>query len=120
MSFDLTGQHLTRVECEVTLQVVTAEGWFITVENDYEWRGADGALLTTIGGEEDRIVATLTEAIGSPLTTFSYSEDGRLTFGVAAGEVRVAASEQFESWGIVGPDKERVISLPGGELAIWS
>ena len=120
MTFDLTGQTVESVACDVSLQLRTADGWQITVENDYELASADGRVLTTVAGEEDRIVAVLTEAVGTPLTSFSYTEEGRLTFAVAGGEVRVAPSPDFESWGIVGPNKERVIATPGGELAIWS
>ena len=120
MTFDLTGQRLSSVQADPSLDLTTDGGWSITVENDYEFLAADGVRLTTLGGEEEKIVAILHAAIGEPLTSFTYTEDGHLSFAVGAGEIRVAPMEKFESWNIVGPEKERVVAMGGGELAIWS
>lgn len=48
-------------------------------------------------------------------------KDGRLemTFGDGA-VLRVPVSEDHEAWNIVGPAGLRIVSLPGGDLAIWS
>jgi hypothetical protein len=34
--------------------------------------------------------------------------------------LRAPIGEDYESWNIVGPAGLRIVSLPGGELAIWS
>lgn len=48
-------------------------------------------------------------------------KDGRLELVLSGGVVlRVPFDEDFESWNIVGPAGLRIVSLPGGALAIWS
>lgn len=47
-------------------------------------------------------------------------KDGRLEVEFVAGHVvTVAASVQYEAWGIVGEGGLRFVSTPGGELAVW-
>ena len=47
-------------------------------------------------------------------------KDGRLELTFDDGAVlRVPADEDHEAWNIVGPAGLRVVSMPGGELAIW-
>ncbi len=48
-------------------------------------------------------------------------KDGRLQLCfVGGGALRVPADEEYEAWSIVGPAGLRVVSMPGGELAVWS
>ena len=50
----------------------------------------------------------------------SAFKDGRLGLAFANGTLlRVPFSVEFEAWEIVGPDGLRIVSLPGGELALW-
>jgi Family of unknown function (DUF6188) len=48
-------------------------------------------------------------------------KDGRLEM-VFGGDLalRVAIGEDYEAWNLVGLDGLRIVSLPGGELAVWS
>jgi Family of unknown function (DUF6188) len=38
---------------------------------------------------------------------------------VGGNELRVPSSDDYEAWTLVGPDGLRLVSMPGGELAIW-
>ena len=119
-TFDLTGRLLETVSGDTALHLTLSGDWLLTIENDYEYAGADGALLRTAAGDEPAIVALLTAAVGTAVTSFSYTDEGHLRLGIGAGELLVEPCANFESWGLVGPDKERVISMPGGSLAVWS
>ncbi len=47
-------------------------------------------------------------------------KDGSLEVTFDDGSVlRVAVDEDYEAWNIVGPNGLRIVSMPGGELAIW-
>lgn len=47
-------------------------------------------------------------------------DDGSLRLSFVDGSsVQVPGSPQYEAWGMVGPAGLRVVSVPGGELAIW-
>ena len=121
MDFDLTGLVLDAVRLDSTILNLDLEGgWLVVIENDLELHTPEATVLSTASGHEARIVSLLERAVGTPLTSFAYTEDGHLSFAVATGEVRVAPLERYESWHFVGPRRERVIATPGGELAIWS
>lgn len=48
-------------------------------------------------------------------------KDGRLELTFDDGAVlRVSVNEDYEAWSIVGPRGMRIVSMPGGELAVWS
>jgi hypothetical protein len=47
-------------------------------------------------------------------------DDGSLTLSfMDGGSLQVPGSPEYEAWGIVGSAGLRVVSVPGGELAIW-
>lgn len=48
-------------------------------------------------------------------------KDGRLELRFAdGGRVLVPVDERFEAWTLTGSGDLRLVSLPGGELAVWS
>lgn len=120
-TFDLTGHRLESVSGDTALHLTLSGDWQVTVENDYEYgRSDDGPLLRTAAGDEPAIVALLTAAVGTTVSSFAYTADGHLRLGLGPGELLVEPCRNFESWGLVGPDRQRVISMPGGSLAVWS
>lgn len=47
-------------------------------------------------------------------------KDGRLELGFSNGAIlKVPVGQDYEPWELVGPHGLRVVSLPGGELAVW-
>jgi len=116
----LTGQTLSRVDCETTLDLSTEQGWFLTIEDDYVFTVPGRPVLRTTDGDEDEIVEILSAAVGTPIEEFAAGADGSLTVRLAGGVLEVSASADFEPWSLVGPAKERIVSTPGGELAVWT
>lgn len=48
-------------------------------------------------------------------------KDGSLEIDFVEGaRLRVPVSSDFEAWSVVGPFGLRLVSLPGGELAVWT
>jgi Family of unknown function (DUF6188) len=46
--------------------------------------------------------------------------DGRLELTFAGGRrLQVPSSEDYEAWTVVAADGLRLVSMPGGELAVW-
>jgi len=63
---------------------------------------------------------TLTNPSGEPGTSSLAYKDGRLKLELSGGNrLHIFAGQEFEPWTLVGPDGLRVVSVPGGELAIW-
>jgi len=117
---DLSGKTLTSVELDDAgiLFLGTAGGWLVSVENDYELIDPGGR-QSTLDGAEGTMVGTLTGLVGDAVTAFRIDGDGGLSICVGDVELRVPSSPDYESWNVVGPNHERVVSMPGGELATW-
>ncbi|GAA4669540.1 DUF6188 family protein [Nocardioides nanhaiensis] len=116
----LVGEPLSAVRCTSVLELTVGRRWSLTIEDEYTLTGPDGVLLDTADGQEPVIVAALGTAVEAPVTRAVVDERGGLALGVAAGLLRVAPCARFESWNVVGPHGERVVSMPGGGLAVWS
>ena len=72
-----------------------------------------------LAGQEVEIVRVLSELVGTTILSVSYNYQGDLELALRGARLRVAGSPDFEARSLVGPEKERVISMPGGGLAIW-
>lgn len=118
MTPDLTGEQLASVACETTLDLRTDGGWYLTIENDYALERPGFPRLDTAAGQEDEIVSVLASLVGRDVRAI-VSGSGGLALAIGDATVRVDPSPDYESWSMVGPRQERVVSTPGGELATW-
>lgn len=116
----LVGESLRRVRCAVSLVLDVGPGWLVTVENEYTFTMREGVQLDTTDGQEPVIVAALEAGVATAVSRADVDDTGGLTLGVAGGLLRVEACHRFESWNVVGPRGQRVVSMPGGGLAVWS
>jgi hypothetical protein len=119
MTPDLNGQTVSSVSYVGGLYIDTQQEWQITIESDFTV--TDGVReWSKSGGDVDGIVAMLDQHLGLPITAFAISDTGTLSFSLGALSVRAAPSPKYEAWNVAGPDKQLVVCMPGGELAIWS
>jgi hypothetical protein len=70
--------------------------------------------------EDPSTVGPVLASVGQSLATVSTS-GGTLEFSFSTGGyLRCASAEEYEAWQVVGgPPRHLVVSLPGGELAVW-
>lgn len=70
-------------------------------------------------GEPARLAPAL-RLVHQFVTDVFASKDGALELRCRDGtRLQVPAGEAFEAWTMTGPDGVRLVSLPGGQLAIW-
>ncbi|WP_121257000.1 DUF6188 family protein [Nocardioides ferulae] len=119
MTPTLVGQTLARVELSYYLDLITEEGAVLRMEDEYALSVGDQR-WSTANGDQEQIAAQLQTLIGLPITEFEPTPDGGLVCVVRDARVTAAPSAAFESWSLVGPSKERIVSGPGGELTVWS
>ena len=103
---DLSGQRLLTVARDYMLRLTTREARKVAIEGD------------ELVGDKDLAVA-LYAAMGQPIASFGI-QDGVLSFDVGSARVRAIPDPRCESWNVAGPDKQLVVCMRGGELAIWS
>jgi len=100
-----------------------------SVEPQTDIRIEQPIVLTDAGGKSIQLIpegdpialAPLLQIARRPLVRVEAFKDGRLEMSVANGvTLTVAPSDEFESWEITGPRDFRIVSVPGGELTVWS
>jgi hypothetical protein len=120
----LAGREVTQccVDYAVTLVVAEPDATFyVAIEQSFY-------LTATSDGNDEMFVpdgppAALAPALGvlHQLVTKAVAyKEGRLELDFGDGtRLRVPAGQKFEAWNLVGPAGLRLVSLPGGELAVW-
>jgi len=119
----LTGRRVTQcsVDYAVTLTFGdSGDAYYLSIE--------DALSLRLSGGEEAEIMpGGPTSKLGPVLRVLHESVECAVAFKSGHLEIsftgsiglRVAASTRFEAWSLTGPTGLRIVSLPGGELAVW-
>ena len=64
-------------------------------------------------------VALLLPLLNADVTRVGVSDDGALSLRFGGTTLRCGADLDFEAWNYTGPGSTRVVSMPGGGLAIW-
>jgi hypothetical protein len=110
------------IDWAVTLEMQTHDG------DRFELRIGDTFTFTTADGVEKSLQpeenpAGLGPVLGCTRTAVKSAtavEDGRLEMSFADGSsLHVAPSSACEAWELTGPQGSKIVSMPGGELAIW-
>lgn len=120
----MAGRTVTQCRLDYAFSLVVADepaGSFeVRIEQPFTVASDGGEL--TIDPEGDPVqMAPALRVLRQDVEQAIAFKDGRLelTFGDGA-VLRAPIGEDYESWNIVGPAGLRIVSLPGGELAIWS
>jgi Family of unknown function (DUF6188) len=120
----VAGQLVTRVCLDnEEIGVLCLNQIEISISEPFVLTGRDGVrhlLDPAAGGPGLAPVLRIMRQVISAGTAF---DDGRLEISFDGGDsIRVPCGPDFEAWTIAGPggpDGLKIVSLPGGELAIW-
>ncbi|GAB3648154.1 DUF6188 family protein [Glycomyces tarimensis] len=118
METELAGQTVA-VSDQAPLTLRTSGGWVITIESSLE-AGEDEAPQEFQGDEPDSVRALAARLHGLTIRT-AAAHGGTLEIDFAAGPQLTAGPDpDFEAWSLTGPAGQRMVCMPGGELATWS
>jgi hypothetical protein len=113
------GRGLTAVDIGYTVLFSFDGGHEIRVESEFTLYDATGEHRITPDPAAD--AAGLHALVGTTVLTATAEDNGRLRLDFFTGEaIRVEPDENYEAWTYAGPNGAKVISQPGGELAVWS
>lgn len=65
-------------------------------------------------------LAYLLPLLNSEVSAAKADENGSLTLTIGATTLHCDADDHYEAWNYNGPDCALLVSMPGGELSIWS
>jgi hypothetical protein len=108
------------VDYGFTLNLSGRSGSFeIRIEQPFELTLKPDVLHFDPSGDAERLGPALS-VLHQTVVNITAFADGRLSIGFGSGaELRVQPSDEFEAWTLVGPESLQLVSIPGGDLAIW-
>lgn len=115
----LVGQIINTISFNYQVRLLTDARWEIQIGSNAILGGQDptsfdAELASPVAGRlvglrDARINhARLDESRGTVLLEFSNGES-----------LRLEPDDQFEGWELTGPNREKIVCLPGGDLAVW-
>jgi Family of unknown function (DUF6188) len=102
--------------------VATASGSSteVRLEQPFELQSASDETALTLDPESDPAALAPALRVLHQVVTHAFAfKDGRLELMVGDIMICAGVSRSYEAWSITGPDGLRVVSLPGGSLAVW-
>lgn len=109
------------IDFQVHLHLGAQAEYELQIEADFVFRTPAKALLHPSGDSFSDFSAELESMVGATVITAGADETHGLTLELDSGAgISVPVDKRYEAWRVVGPGGYRVISLPGGELAVWS
>lgn len=116
----LTGEPIMSCCVDYAFSFGTGNLISIRIEQPFVYTSADGAEhLIVPEGDPVQVAPALVIARLSVREGFAFA-DGHLELTFSDGSmIGVPSAEGYEPWDLTGPDGLKVVSVPGGELAIW-
>ncbi|MCP2289125.1 DUF6188 family protein [Nocardia amikacinitolerans] len=97
----------------------TRDGYELQIESGFEVRDSTTQTHRIIPGTE-MIADELELLVGVPIVDAWVDSDHILRIVLENGTAAIAPPDpDYEAWTLVGPADFRVVSEPGGELAVW-
>lgn len=119
----LKGRAVTQccVDYAFTIYLVAPDAAFsLRIEQPFVFHQANADAVTLHPGENAVALAPSLAMFGLTVERGVAYKDGRLEVCFSDGSsLRVDACDDFEPWEFAGPAGSRVVSIPGGALAIW-
>jgi hypothetical protein len=120
MELGLEGQTVTQASADFTVSLSTDANYEVRIETDFSLHTPDGDLHLSLGtGDVDE--TTFHPLLRQKVRSSVAEDTGTLVlaFGDGTG-VRVEPDDAYEAWTIAGPGGQKIVCMPGGELAVWS
>lgn len=115
----MAGLTVTQCRVDYAFTMLVDDGYEVRIEQPFTLvRGAASSLLDPEG--EPSELGPALSVLRRDVEQAVAFKDGRLEIALSDGvRVLVNGDDDHEPWTVVGPGGLRVVSMPGGELAIW-
>lgn len=121
MNLNLRGQAVTRVCFDAALTVLTSGDCELRVETEAILQVAAGGHVSFDPESPEAAAPHLVRLFRDVIAEAEAGRAGELVIEFESGtKLTVLPDEEYEAWGMVGPQGKRVTCMPGGEIAMWS
>jgi hypothetical protein len=121
VSFEEADLYSCGFDFAVSLQVRDqSDSWVLRIEQIIALVSNDGHEQIVEPEGEIRQLYPILHYLRRAVASISAFKDGSLEVVMSDGDrIRVSADSDFEAWELAGPSGVRIVSMPGGELAVW-
>ncbi|MEW5812512.1 MAG: DUF6188 family protein [Actinomycetota bacterium] len=121
MDLGLNGTKLQSVLIENSLVMQLSDQHFALIASPLVL-SRDGEVLTLTPDEDaEEAFLPIRQLVGFDVVESTADDSGALRMAFEDGSlIHVPADAAYEAWNVSRPHRVLVVSMPGGELAIWS
>ncbi|GAA2474759.1 DUF6188 family protein [Terrabacter carboxydivorans] len=113
------GKVVHSVRLDYSLMIWTTDNWEIDLGGETYLLRPDGMQAIDTGTPQEQLPPELAALVGAEIREVLVAKAGHLAVNFADAQLSVRASADYEAWQITGPAGERIVCMPGGELASW-
>ena len=120
MDLGLRGKSLQSVQVEFTVRMKISDVYFIVIESPLRLDIHEDSFSLSPEEQRDEALQALRPLVGLTIEDATADTAGTLHVLFEGGaRLTVEPDPAYEAWSVSGPDGALVVSMPGGELAIW-
>ncbi|WP_323181296.1 DUF6188 family protein [Streptomyces sp. NBC_00154] len=118
----LRGMSVTKISVDFRLVLAVGSDWEIALEAPVRLSyGTVHASPSVLLNPESQDVAAALALFGASVLSVVAFKSGTLRLVFDTGHHLTCSSDpSFEAWQVTGPAQWRFVSLPGGDLGVWS
>lgn len=121
MDLGLSGKLPQSMELEYTLVLQLSGDYFIAISSTLSVDVAGRNIVLSPEEDSGESFQPIRELLGRTVETAEVNHKGALSVTFEEGShVWVEPDPDCEAWNVSGPNGALVVSMPGGELAIWN
>lgn len=121
MDLGLSGKKLQSVLTENSVVMKFQDDHFALMASPLTLSSEDETFTLTPDEDPAEAFAPIRQLLGLDIIESIADDSGALRMAFEDGSlIHVPADDQYEAWNVSGPRGALVVSMPGGELAIWS
>lgn len=121
MDLGLSGKVLQSMELEYTLVLHLSDDYFIAISSTLSVEVGGASIDLSPEEDSKESFEPIRELLGRTVETAEVDPKGALSVTFEGGtRLRVDPDPAYEAWNVSGPNGALVVSMPGGELAIWN
>jgi hypothetical protein len=121
MDLGLSGKRVVSQQIEYTVAMYLTDGYFIRLDGPFTLLLDDRSIAITPDSDPPGKFDPVRELVGQEITESTVDDSGVLSLSFDTGSKIVSVPDgRYESWTMAGPDGRMVVSMPSGELAVWS
>jgi hypothetical protein len=113
------GKVVHSIRLDYALTIWTTDNWELDLNGDAYLLTAAGMTTIDSGQSVDELPESLAALVGAEITEVLVARDGHLAVNFKDAQLSVRAADDYEAWQITGPEGQRLVCMPGGELANW-